>query len=231
MPNPLKFLFKFPCRGRVKELFASLDSLHVNIRDRENYHISLTLDEDDEILNNCEVVDRINMYSNVSIEWGKSISKIDAINRSMPKIDYDILIVWSNDMFATMYGFDDIMRSYMVDIMQEHGDELLFHFPEPDSREFLNVLFISTKKYYDRFSYIYHPSYVSLFCDNETMEVARLLKKYHYVNIMGLYEHRNPAYGKYNIQRDSLFNLQQSYWNIDEQNFNERKKRNFDLAL
>jgi len=112
MNEPLKFLFKFPCRFRKDMFFESLDSLNNNIRDRNNYRISLTLDSDDEILNQPEVIERINTYPNVSIEWGLSGSKIAAINRNLP--DYgDVIICWSQDMFATMYGFDDIMRVSM----------------------------------------------------------------------------------------------------------------------
>ena len=230
MNEPLKFLFKFPCRGRKSMLFESLDSLDKNIRDRNNYHISLTLDNDDEVLNHPEVIERISKYENVSIEWGISGSKIRAVNRNMP--DYgDVIICWSQDMFATMYGFDDIMRASMYELINAHGDDLLFHFPEPDSKEFLNVLYIATRKYYERFNYIYHPSYLSLWCDNESYAVAKLLNKYHFIGTPRLYQHRNPAYSEYGVERDPLFDEQQSHWGVDEKNFNERQARNFDLFL
>jgi hypothetical protein len=212
--------------------FQSLDSLNDNIRDRNNYLISLTLDSDDIELNNPEVIERISKYSNTKIEWGISGSKIKAINRSFPDYDFDIVICWSQDMFMTMYGADDIMRDYILQVINTRGDKnFLIHFPEPDSREFLNVLYVATREYYDMFGYIYHPSYFSLFCDNETMEVSKLLNRYHYIGIMGLYEHRNPAYHHYNLQKDLLFTEQQNFWQVDEKNFNERKERNFDLDI
>lgn len=213
--------------------FQSLDSLNENIRDRDNYHISLTLDTDDEILNDESVVDRIRMYPNTSIAWGLSDSKIHAINRDFPKeYDFDVVICWSQDMFATMYGFDDIFRNYITHIAHQREDfDFLVHFPEPDSKEYLNVLYVATKPYYDRFGYIYHPSYKSLWADNESMEVAKALKRYHFCGVHGLYAHKNPAYGHYGIQRDALFNEQQGYWDVDEKNFHERKLRNFDLKL
>lgn len=211
--------------------FESLDSLDKNIMDRNNYHISLTLDIDDEILNHPEVIERINSYENVSIEWGMSKSKVDAINRSMPDYDFDVIICWSNDMFMVTYGADDIMRASMYELINAHGDELLFHFPEPDTKEFLNVLYVATRKFYERFNYIYHPSYLSLWCDNETLLVSKLLNKYHFIGTPGLYEHRNPAYSQYGIPRDALFDEQQGYWGVDERNFHERQRRNFDLFL
>lgn len=229
MIEPLRLLFKFPCRGRETLFFQSLDSLNDNIRDRNNYHISLTIDEDDNILNTPEVIEKIRQYPNTSIEWGLSKSKIDAVNRNMPEYDWDVCIVWSNDMIATMFGFDDIMRGYMYDIRNMYDDDFLIHFPEIDTREVLNVLLIVTKKYYQRFNYLYHPSYLSLFSDNETMCVSKMLGRYYYVGVPNLYEHRNPAYSQYNIERDPLFNEQQGHWQRDEDNFHARRKINFEL--
>lgn len=231
MREPLKFLFKYPCRGRERLFFESLDSLHKNIRDKNNFHISINLDVDDTILNRPEVIERIYDYPDTSIEWGYSKSKVDAINRSMSDYDYDVLFCWSNDMVADVYSFDDIMRDYMYHIINQYSDEFLVHFPEPDSKDFLNVLYIASKKYYERFGYIYHPSYKSLWCDNESMAVAKLLGKYHYVGIPGLYSHKNPAYSQYGIERDELFNEQQGHWQEDEANFNARKEKDFDLQF
>jgi len=94
MDKPLKILFKFPCRYRKEMFFESLDSLNDNIRDRDNYLISLTLDTDDEILNDKEVIEKINTYPNVKIEWGVSGSKINAVNRSVSEYDFDVIICW-----------------------------------------------------------------------------------------------------------------------------------------
>lgn len=231
MREPLKILFKFPCKGRETMFFESLNSLNNNIRDKGNYHISLTLDEDDLVLNRPEIKEVLSAYPNTSIEWGYSKSKVDAFNRNFPDYDWDLVIAWSQDFFATMYGFDDIIRQYCYEINNRHGDDFLVHFPEPDSMEHLNVMYIATRKYYDRFGYIYHDSYKSLWCDNESYSVAKLLNKYHYVGILGLYEHRNAAYHKYQVERDALFDEQQGHWQQDELNFNERKARNFDLHL
>ncbi len=228
----LKLLFKFPCRGREKLFFESLDSLNRNIRDVNNYHISITIDTDDGILNTPEVVEKINTYPNTSIGWGLSKSKVDAINRNFPDYDYDVVICWSNDMFMSMYGADDIMRDYIMQIGNNRNDmDFLIHFPEPDSREYLNVLYVATRKYYERFGYIYHSSYLSLWCDNESKLVSEILGRYHFVGVPSLYEHKNPAYHHYGMERDVLFNEQQGHWEQDEKNFHERKSRNFDLHL
>lgn len=226
---PLKILFKYPCRGRETSFFESLDSIYNNLSDKENFHISLTLDTDDEVLNRPEVIERLAAYKNTSIEWGLSTSKIHAINRSMPDYDFDVIVCWSNDMIINLLGFDDIMRGYISELIEKHGDDFLAHFPERDSMSNLNVLYVATRKYYDRFGYIYHPSYLSLWADNETYDVSKILGKYYYIDVLGLYEHRNPAYSQYGIERDELFNKQQALWGVDEANYIERRSRNFDL--
>lgn len=230
MNEPLKILWKYPCRGREKLFFESLDSLNNNIRDRNNYHIALTIDNDDEILNTPEVRAAIAQYPNTSIQWGLSESKVHAINRDMPDYDFDVIICWSNDMVMTMFGADDIIRDYILQIRNNREDfDFLLHLPEKDSMEALNVLYIATRPYYERFNYIYHSSYKSLWCDNETYSVANLLKRYHYIGVLGLYEHRNMAYSEYGVMRDDLFNFHQSLWSVDEANFYERRKINFNL--
>lgn len=232
MREPLRILWKFPCRGRKDMFFESLDSLNNNIRDRNNYHISLTLDIDDAILNNEEVIKRLYEYDNLSIAWGKSDSKIHAINRNFPDYDFDVVVCWSNDMFLTMYGADDIMRDYIMSVANTIEDfDFLIHFPEPCSKEWLNVLYVATNNYFNRFNYIYHPSYLSLWADNESMLVAQMLKRYHYIGVPGLYSHKNPAYSEFGIERDELFNHQQSLWEVDEINYRKRKGNNFDLVL
>ena len=38
------------------------------------------------------------------------------------------------------------------------------------------------KPYYERFGYIYHPDYKCVYCDNEFMEMSRILKKSIYID-------------------------------------------------
>jgi hypothetical protein len=228
MNNPPFKLFKFPSRGRPDRFFKSLDSIYNNCSDKEHFHVSCTLDSDDHQMNNESVVNKIFSYPNISIAWGTSDSKIHAINRDIPDIDWDILICMSDDMLFTTYGFD-VMIS--VDMMT-HFPEMdgLLHYPDQDAKEFLATMYIAGRKFYERFGYIYHPSYKSLWCDNEIMDVAKMLGKYKYCGYQ-INVHLNPAYQHNNMPRDEMFNRQQSDWPVDEKNYQERKARNFDLGL
>lgn len=224
MNNPPKILFKYPSRNRPQRFFQSLDSLYNNLDDPDNFLISCTLDEDDLTMANDIVVERIKQYKNTQIEWGLSKSKVDAVNRSMPNYDWDICIVHSDDMVFNIYGFDTMIR---VDAMTHFIDsDFLLHYPDQDAKEYLATMYIGGRKFYERFGYIYHPSYKSLWCDNEIMTIAQMLGKYKYLGYQ-INVHLNAAYG--HMERDALFDEQQGHWNDDEINFYERKARNFDL--
>lgn len=226
MNQPLFILFKYPSRGRPGRFFKSLDSIVHNIGDVDYYHVSCTLDEDDPTMNNPEVVERIGSYKNVSIEWGLSESKIHAVNRSMPDRPWDILVNMSDDMIFNLYGFDVAIKTDML----AHFPDLdgLLHYPDQDAKQALATMYIAGRKWWEfRDKKIYHPSYKSLWCDNEEMIVAQICGKYFYcgyqINI-----HLNPAYG--HLERDAMFDIQQGHWPEDESNFNARRLRNFDLT-
>lgn len=188
----------------------------------DNFLISITLDTDDESMNNKAVIDRIRTRQHTSIEWGLSKNKIHAINRDMPK-EGDIIIVMSDDMKFTFFGFDQIIREQFID-----GDlDRLIHIPDTDAKEALATMYIAGRTYYDRFNYVYHPSYKSVWADNEVQEVSKKLGKYKYVNVPGMIFHANPAYG--HRERDEMFNRQQDLWDTDFGNYQERKANNFYL--
>jgi hypothetical protein len=65
-------------------------------------------------------------------------------------------------------------------------------------RQDFNTLCILGKKYYDRFGYIYHPSYKSFWCDNEFTDVANELGKQTFIDKV-IIRHVHPDW----IQRDA----------------------------
>jgi len=80
------------------------------------------------------------------------------------------------------------------------------------------------KKYYDRFGYIYHPSYISLWCDNEFTDVANMLKKQKYINEC-IIRHEHCIY--MNHPRDALCNRNEGSYMVDQQNYFRRKAEGF----
>jgi hypothetical protein len=219
-------LFKYPSRGRPDRFFHGMDSIYNNLADTDNFLVSCTLDSDDMEMNNPETILRINQYKNATIAWGESKSKIHAVNRDFPNTHFDIIVGMSDDMRFNLFGFDDCIRADM----RAHfpARDGLLHYPDQDAKHVLATMYIAGKKWWEfRDKCIYHPSYKSLFCDNEEHEVAEQLGRYHYcgyqINI-----HLNPAYG--HLERDELFNQQQAIgWTEDQENYNYRKSNNYFL--
>lgn len=234
MSKPLKLLIKYPSRGRVDRFFDGMDSIYNNLSDKENTFVLVTADNDDPAMNDHLIWSRILEYGNVSPIYGVSESKIAAVNRDMDIKgaswnDWDIVCVMSDDIRFCVYGFDDIIRTEMIQHFPE-GDGYL-HFCEKDSQAALNVMTIIDRKYYDRFGFIYHPEYKSLWCDNEQTEIAKMLGRYRYINYE-IFHHFNPAYNYPNMPKDEMFIRQQEIgWTIDQETYQRRKARNFDIHL
>lgn len=222
--NKPTILFKYPSRGRKDRFFDGLDSIYRNMADRTSFHVSCTLDTDDPIMTDPDVIERIDSYENAMIAWGQSKSKIDAINRSMPPVPWDIVVVMSDDMQITFYGFDEIIRQQFAD-----GDfDKLIHVPDNDAKSALATMYIAGRTFYNRWQYIYNPIYYSLFCDNEIQEIAQALGKYRYVDCPGMIFHGNPAYG--HMPKDDMFLQQQEIgWSADQETYLKRKAINFGL--
>jgi len=85
---------------------------------------------------------------------------------------------------------------------------------------------IITRKRYDKFGYIYHPRYQSMFCDTELTERAYqdgvVIEAMHL-----LFEHEHPDCGKRSGDAFDAHHASKQRWNEGEAIFNERKKLGF----
>lgn len=213
----MKIIYSFASRSRPEKFFAALD----NIRDlsaSDNYLVIAKLDSDDKTMNNLNALGLIMHYPNLKIEWGFSKSKVHAINRNL-ELTGDIICNHSDDMVFTKKGFDDIIR-------REIEPDTYLHFPDGYANEKLCTYSIMHIDYYRRFNYIYNPNYKSLWCDNESMEVAKILGKYKYVNEQIL-EHRHPAWG--HGAKDMQYRKTEKFNILDKATYQRRKKINFGL--
>jgi hypothetical protein len=219
----MKILFKLVSRSRPERFFKTLDNLHSMIDDKDNFHIVCTLDEDDQTMNNQGVRDSISQYAHTTPMWGRSYSKIHAFNRDMLEISgWDIVVAVSDDFQFTVYGFDRLIREGFQANAPDF--DALLHYPDQDARHIIPVLYIAGRKYFNRDLFIYNPIYESLFCDNESKDIAEIRGKYFYMGIQ-IVNHLNPAYG--HLPRDSQFDRQQALWGKDERTYLIRKANNF----
>jgi len=176
----MKILFKYPTRDRRVWFKKTLAAYYNMISSECDFEFMITLDRDDVTMNNDKVRAFLDLIKNLSYIYGNSKTKIEACNADVEYIQqWDILVLVSDDMIPVIKDFDKII----VDLMTEY-------FPDTDGALHFNdglfgkdkciTLSIIGRKMYDRFGYIYHPSYKSFYCDNEFTDVVRALGKYHY---------------------------------------------------
>lgn len=215
----MKILYKLTSRSRPAKLLGVIKNIESLAR-HENYLIACTLDQDDQTITDS-VKKELMTHPKVKCFYGRSRSKIDAINRDMNKVgDWDILFNVSDDQLFLVEGFDQIV----INKVQSVGGDCFLHYPDGNAKDRLATMSIMDYKYYSRFHYIYHRSYISLWCDNEAMEVAKRLGRYFY-DPTAIFDHYHPAFGK--AVRDEQYRKTESYYSRDKQIFEKRKKLGF----
>lgn len=213
----LRILFKFTTRSRPHLFERGMQSIIQNVTN-ENYQILVSVDTDDSTM--IEALKKYQNNTKVKIFYGVSKNKIDAINRDVEKADdWHILINMSDDMVFICRGFDEIVRNNFDNLKQ------CLHFPDGNTNQLITMSIIG-KEFYDRLGYIYNPEYVSLWCDNEQMEVAKLIFAYKYVDTT-IFNHLHPAFNKAEI--DNQYRHTESFYGIDGETFVRRRAINFGI--
>lgn len=231
MNEKYKILIKFASRSRPHKFFGGIDNIISNIGDLNNFCILASLDVDDVSMNNPETIKKLTEYverypDKIIIKFGHSKNKIDAINRDVNEIkekyEFDILVNFSDDMEFIQHSFDETIRN-----------KFFVHYPDTDGNIYFNDGFVGDRistmsiigrKYYDKFNYIYHPSYHSLWCDNEYTEVAKRNQKILYFH-ENIYKHNHPS----NIGgfMDEQLIKTEAFSDLDRQNYEKRLNNNF----
>ena len=219
----MKLLIKFPTRGRREQFLRILNILKEKIV-LDTTKILVTIDSDDVLMNTLDMYAMFNR-DGILYTTGKSKSKVDACNRDLKTYykDFDIILLMSDDMLPMMKGFDLFIVEYF-DMFFSDTDGCL-HFNDGYTQDRLQTMVIFGRKYYERFGYLYHPDYISLWCDNEQMEVAMKLGKYRYnENVLFKHEHyaNNP-----NVKLDNRYRQTEQWYHVDLKTYQRRKEIGF----
>ena len=218
----MRILIQYPSRSRSQKFAQGLETIRNLAVMKDDLLVHVVLDTDDPTLD--LYMPELARLDDVPylICFGKSTSKIDAINRPLPDVDWDILLTFSDDMRFITYGWDVLVRDQF-----RTSRDLFVHFFEKDSGDRVSVMDIVGKDYYARDRFIYNPDYLSLFCDEEKTEIARLRGKYVFVDIP-IFRHDNPAVT--GGEQDAMLKEQQAIgWSVDHATFLARKSKNFGL--
>lgn len=220
----MRILIKFASRSRPAKFFAALDNIVTNAT-HHDYIIVVSADYDDLSMFNPEVRDNADKYKNLYMHYGESKSKVDAINRDLEfYTDWDILINMSDDMEFIRHGFDSII---VAEFKRRADTDVFLHYPDQAAGSALCTMSIMGRQYFNRFNYIYHPDYKSLWCDNEAQEVSKILRRYVFVKTR-LFNHNHPAWGL--APTDALMIHTESFHDEDKATFERRKLKNFYLV-
>lgn len=218
----IDLLIKYPTRSRPQQFKTILKQYVSKLSGKYKVKFIISMDNNDPTCNNQDMRNFLEMMKHsvdLDYVYGESKNKIDACNRDIPSDGWKVCILVSDDMTPKINGFDEIIMKDMEK-----------HFPDYDgclnydcgghAYPKVMVLSIVGNPYYNRFGYIYHPQYVSLFCDEEQTVVARSLNKI--VDI----DRQIITHDWKNI-KDDLRKHTESFYKSDESIFQDRKSKGF----
>lgn len=215
----MRFLFKYPSRSRPEMFAQTFLKWYSMLSKKHEYTFLITLDIDDETMNTPRIQEVLNKPS-VILKYGEHKSKVEAINADIDSVDgFDILVLVSDDMIPQVNGYDDIIASNMVKHFPDYSGCL--HFNDGRVGRRLNTLSILGKKLYDQLGYIYHPDYISLWCDNEFQQVTESMNKSVYIDTV-IVKHDWES-----LHRDPLNSRNEAFYFRDKAIFDARKNAGF----
>jgi hypothetical protein len=188
----MRIVFKYTSRSRPDKFRRGAESILRNFSAANEALFLVTIDSDDATMSEAFVRECLPAPTACCIvDVGLSRNKIHAINRGLERLreldPWDILVNMSDDMVFLRQGFDAI-------ICANCSPDTFLHLPDGHQNEKIATMSIMGRTYFERFGYIYHPDYSSVYCDNEAQDVAKLLGCYRYVNERGIFEHMHPVW-------------------------------------
>lgn len=186
-------LFNFATRMRPTKFFSCLDNIK-SLCTIPGHRILVKADEDDFSMNQDWVKMLAKTYHNVIMAYGTSGSKIAAINRNIPEhLDgVDIIVNMSDDLLFLEKGFDEIIYKDFT-AYYPNFDGLL-HYPDKFAGGRTCTHTIIGRRLYEQFGWMYHPDFLSVYCDNHLTDITRRMGKYTFIN-KKILEHMHPHAG------------------------------------
>jgi len=132
------------------------------------------------------------------------------------------LVNFSDDMVFTCRGWDVAIS----DDYDHHEFDVVLNYKDPNNGGALMTMSVMDYKYYIRDRYIYHPSYESVWCDNEAQDVAKSRGCFFSIDEV-IFDHLHPANGKAMTDAQYQKTESASVHHKDHQNYLNRKQLNF----
>ena len=217
----IKITVKYPSRGRPQQFFETLDLWIKTALCGYSLQIIGSFDLDDPTMNNADVRRRLAGYQMLTPFFRPHTSKIHALNADLDQATGVIIFPVLDDLIPTISFWDEIMIQDMKENFPD-TDGILYY---PDQlNDHLCTIPVMGRKYFERFGYLCHPSYKSVYADNEFNDVAKALGKIKFID-RKVFRHDHPCAG--NRPRDALNEIDNQNSAADEANYNRRKAEGF----
>ena len=228
----MNLLVQFPTLARAEKFLKVLDMYVTTCSTWNKIFFNINCDSEDETMTDPYVQERVKYILNKRhetdgvINYDQGTDKISAINSNIKDKSFDIVICASDDMVPKVYSWDQKIAT----AMKEHFPDLdgCVHFNDGNTNGKLITFSILGKTLYDRFGYIYHPDYKSLYCDDEFTQVVRAMGKEKYIDqVIISHEHYSVEgtenYGDLDLSAQKTLH----YSGRDQIVFNKRKELGF----
>jgi len=212
----MRILLKCPTRGRREKFLSTIKKWVEFAEHPDQLGILVSADVDDVSMSGFSETDLPDVPWK-KVCFGNSKTKIQACNADMDKVDWpwDIVVLVSDDMIPEVKGYDTQICAAMPSL-----DHVVWIYDGHQNGN-LNTLNVFGRDRYHLWGYLYHPSYKSLYCDNEVTDWCRANKSKCTIIPVVLIRHVHPLTA--GIQSDKLYDRNQAYLNEDRQVYAKRK--------
>jgi hypothetical protein len=220
----MRILCKFPTRGRPPHFLQRLREWTQLAYDPANIAFLVSYDADDATMNDVVISQAEAIHPAVICVKGNSKSKIEACNSDLPGYagDWDVVLLISDDMIPARAAWDDLIRKMMGRYFPDTNGALWFW---DGAQKKINTLECVGRVRWAMNGHIYHPSYFSFFCDDETTALGLRDKKLVFID-EAICHHHHPAWLG-GMKPDETYKRNNKYWQQDSANFTRRQALGF----
>lgn len=170
----MKLLIKIPSRERPAELKEVLDAVFNLKSPYGDTTVLVSADNDDATMADFKYDHPIVMI------YGERTTKVGAINRDIERLQWDVVLVLSDDMIPVVTSFDTIVRAQMT-IASDTLDACLWLSDGKQDR--IPTIACMGRKYWETHGrFIYDPRFRSYCCDDAQLLLAEHEGKMHKVD-------------------------------------------------
>jgi len=219
-----KFSIIHPSRGRVRGSWNCIMTWMGLMSPYNEMEYILSLDRDDS-MKYMRVVERAVGRIKLKVVIGSNSNVVQALNRGACQATGDVLLYVSDDFLCPSNWDLEIQKA-----VKDRGDDW-FLLVNDGIQQKTATLLIESRKYYDRFGYMYYPDYISMWADPDATEVARRSGKLIDATGTLLFKHNHYSIGGLPVDATYLKENSSKAWTHGENLYLQREKDNFGVKV